>query len=88
MKTGTAGDFQFFKPDGEPLPAAGTFPRERLNGCAQLIAENRNQKLDIDADTCIPQWEGETMDYGMALDGLLAADEVLVKDYGVWKPEV
>jgi len=75
-------------PNGEPLPAAGTFPRERLNGCAQLVAENRNQKLDIDAATCIPHWEGETMDYGMALDGLLAADGVLVKEYGVWKAEV
>ena len=88
MKTHAAGDFHFYRPDGEPIPAAGTFPRERLNGCAQLVAENRNQKLDIDAATCIPHWEGETMDYGMALDGLLAADGVLVKEYGVWKAEV
>ena len=72
----------------QAIPAAGTFPRERLNGCTQLIAENQNQKLDIDADTCIPHWEGETMDYGMALDGLLAADGVLVKNYAAWEAEV
>jgi len=62
-------------PNGEPLPAAGTFPRERLNGCAQLVAENQAHELDIDAATCIPHWEGETIHYGMAIDGLLAADE-------------
>ena len=88
MKTGTAGDFQFFKPDGEPLPAAGTFPRKRLNGYAQLVAENQRQKLQIDAATCIPHWEGEDMDYAMALDGLLAADGVLVKDYGGRKADL
>jgi hypothetical protein len=88
VKADGAGDFRFFRPDDEPLPAAGTFPRRRPIGCAQLIAENRNQNLDIDADTCIPHWEGETMDYAMALDGLLAADGVLVKDYAAWEAEV
>ncbi len=83
-----AGDFRFFRPDGEPLPAAGTFPRRCPIGCAQLVAENRKHELDIDADTCIPHWEGETMDYGMALDGLLAADGVLVKNYAAWEAEV
>jgi len=33
-------------------------------------------------------WQGETMDYGMAIDGLLAADGVLAKNYGVWEAEV
>ena len=35
-----------------------------------------------------PHWEGETMDYGMALDGLLAADGVLVKNYAAWEAEI
>jgi hypothetical protein len=83
-----AGDFRFFRPDGEALPAAGTFPRRRPIGCAQLVAENQRRNLNIDAATCVPHWEGETMDYGMALDGLLAADGTLVQDYGVWEAEV
>ncbi len=69
-------------------PRPEHFPRRRPIGCAHLVAENRNQNLDIDAGTCIPHWEGETMDYGMALDGLLAANKVLAKDYGAWKAEV
>ena len=83
-----AGDFRFYRPDGEPIPAVGTFPRKRLNGCVQLIAENRKQELQIDAATCLPHWEGETLDYNMALDGLLAADGALVRDYGVWGPDL
>jgi hypothetical protein len=35
-----------------------------------------------------PHWEGEIMDYGMALDGLLAADGVLVKNYAAWEAEI
>ena len=88
VKADGAGDFRFLRPNGEPLPAAGTFPRKRLNGYAQLVAENQRQKLQIDAVTCIPHWEGEDMDYAMALDGLLAADGVLVKDYGGRKADL
>jgi hypothetical protein len=88
VTTDGAGDFRFYRPDGEPIPAAATFPRKRLNGCAPLVAENRKQQLDIDAATCIPHWEGETLDYAMALDGLLAADGALVKDYAVREAEL
>jgi hypothetical protein len=88
VKTDGAGDFRFYRPDGEPLPAAGTFPLKRVNGCAQLIAENQRQMLDIDAATCVPHWEGETMDYAMALDALLATDGALVKSYAPWEAEV
>ena len=52
-------------------------PRKRLDGDTELIRAHRELKLDIDAETCVPEWEGEAMDIDMALDGLLAADGVL-----------
>jgi hypothetical protein len=71
------GTFHFFTPEGAPIPAAGTFPRKRLDGDTELIRAHRELKLDIDAETCVPEWEGEAMDLNMAIDGLLAADGVL-----------
>jgi len=36
-----------------------------------LKLQNRRSGLEIDAETTIPLWEGERMDEGMAVEGLL-----------------
>jgi len=33
-------------------------------------AINRAAGLDVTAVTCVPRWDGESMDLGMAVDGL------------------
>jgi hypothetical protein len=72
-----AGEFCFFTPAGTPIPAAPTFPRKRQDCDAGVIRQNLELKLEIDAETCVPLWQGENMDCNMALDGLLAADGAL-----------
>jgi len=37
-----------------------------------LAARNRELGLSIDGDASIPLWDGEPMDYHMAVDALLA----------------
>jgi len=40
-----------------------------------LKLQSRRSGLDIDAETTIPLWEGERMDEGMAMEGLLQAEQ-------------
>jgi len=68
------GGFRFRDPRGEILPDAGTLPRKRNDRVAALMEENRRCGLNIDAETGASNWQGEGMDYDIALDGLFAAD--------------
>jgi len=61
------GKLLFFRPDGrliEPVPAPP------VPG-SSVEAINRAAGLDVTAVTCVPRWDGEDMDLGMAVDGLL-----------------
>jgi hypothetical protein len=40
-----------------------------------LKRENRRNGLEIGPDTAIPLWSGESMDYGMAVEGLLVREQ-------------
>ncbi|MGK7295523.1 MAG: hypothetical protein ACNS61_06785 [Candidatus Wenzhouxiangella sp. M2_3B_020] len=40
-----------------------------------LKLENRRNGLEIGPDTPIPLWNGESMDYGMAVEGLLVLEQ-------------
>jgi hypothetical protein len=65
------GVFVFTQPQGERLPeyvaVAGCFRGNRL---ADL---NRGRDIEIRPNTVVTRWLGETLDYSMAIDGLLAA---------------
>ena len=60
---------EFTDPAGDPIPTIGA---KNLRGNVfTLRHENSKAGLDITPDTTIPLWEGEKMDMGMAIEGLL-----------------
>ena len=48
-----------------------------LSGSGGGKPEVTQTEARIDAETCVPEREGEAMNLNMAIDGLLAADGVL-----------
>ncbi len=70
-------EIQFTRPDGRPIPPAGETHEGcfRGNTCAasgarQLAALNTARGLNIDARTARCGWDGERMDYNIAIDAL------------------
>jgi len=65
----------FRRPDGSVLPACPV--RLPIDGRAgeALKEENRRHGLEITADTVDSFWDGEAVDYHMAVDGLLEFDD-------------
>jgi hypothetical protein len=67
------GGVRFRRPDGRLIPAV--MPTHR-NGDgrpgARLDCPHREQGLAIDANTCRPLSAGDRLDYGIAVEGLLA----------------
>ena len=60
---------KFTDPTGRRLP---TSAETRFRGNVfELISRNRKSGLEIRPETAIPLWEGERMDDGMAVEGLL-----------------
>ena len=61
-----------YAPDGAIIPPCG--PREPGDGSGIEVLERRAraQDLHIDAMTAYPDWDGEPMDYELAIDGLVA----------------
>ena len=53
------------RPDGQPVPDAVTPPRAQP--IEQLVAESG---VDVSAETCVPLWDGQSMDLAMAVAGL------------------
>jgi len=65
----------FRRPDGRILPmcpAAASLPEDSL---VALNACHRAMGIEIDAESGASGWCGETMDYELAVSGLLDADE-------------
>ncbi len=64
----------FRRPDGSILPLSPA--RLPINGAAgvTLKAANRRNGLEITSNTVDSFWDGEAMDYHMAVDGLLACE--------------
>jgi hypothetical protein len=65
----------FRRPDGSVLPACPM--RLPINGKAgeTLKEANRRNGLEITSKTLTSFWDGEAMDYHMAVDGLLSCDD-------------
>ena len=60
---------EFTDPAGCKIPAVGE--KSFRGNVFTLRRQNRNAGLDITPETTIPLWEGEKMDMGMAIEGLL-----------------
>ncbi len=69
-----ARGFEFYRPNGERIPPAGTFPRKLVRGASALKRENRNLGLEIDDQTGAGRWDGGGMDWDVAIHALFEAD--------------
>lgn len=66
------GEARFRRPDSSPIPPD---PDARFRGNAlSLWARHKLARLSIGPKTLPPNWRGESMDYGMAVDSLLARE--------------
>ena len=64
---------EFTDPTGRAVDPA---PETRFRGNVfALKLENRRNGLEIGPETPIPLWNGESMDYGMAVEGLLVLEQ-------------
>ncbi len=65
------GEFLFTRPDGRHIPDAGA---HHLSDREDLVGGMRRDQdhLDIHAMTCVPHMTDTHMDYGMAVDSMLA----------------
>jgi hypothetical protein len=68
------GAWRFCKPNGESLVAAAPGHTRPLGDWVRLVAVHEEQVLHIDAHTARTRWRGEPMDYGLAIDALLAKE--------------
>jgi hypothetical protein len=64
------GTLRFYRPDGRPIPAVPPPAAVPADPVAALRAHHRAQGLDIHARTALPDWAGERLDLGWALDVL------------------
>jgi hypothetical protein len=67
---GPDGAFQFRRPDGRPLPDVPPPVPVPAQPVESLQAEHAAHGLAINARTSCPQWLGERLDLGWALDVL------------------
>jgi hypothetical protein len=67
------GAFRFVRPDGRAFdsPAPGA---TQPSNWTQLPLQHRNSDICISPTAASTRWRGERMDYGLALDVLLAKD--------------
>ena len=65
------GTLRFLRPDGSLLPKS--YPPALSD--TPIEALNQKLGLEIDEDTCMTRWLGETMDYSTAVAELIEAAE-------------
>lgn len=74
------GDVIFRRPDGRAIPA---IPRAHPADAGAPVRANAQAGLVIDHETCSPLSAGDRLDYGMAIEGLLARDGLLDAPVGL-----
>ena len=64
------GAFRFVRPDGQSFdsPAPGG-PRQL--DWMQLVVAHQARHIDVSPRTAVSRWQGESLDYGLAVEGLL-----------------
>jgi Domain of unknown function (DUF222)/HNH endonuclease len=67
-----AGGVTFLRPDGRLLPVVPPSPEVPLHPTAALARAHRRQGIQPDSWTATPDWGGERLDLGLAIDGLRA----------------
>jgi len=70
-----SGEIVFKDARDRPLPHWSALPRRNAANEAINYLHERFDRLEIDADTCVPHWyAGDTIDWAMAVEGLLACE--------------
>jgi hypothetical protein len=65
------GAFRFVRPDGRAFDSPAP-ERGESSDWTQLPLQHRDGDIRIDRNTAVTRWRGERMDYGLAIDVLLA----------------
>jgi 5-methylcytosine-specific restriction endonuclease McrA len=64
------GPVRFFRPDGREIPQAPLPPPLPAEPAAELVRAHSDRGITPDAWTPTPLWNGEALDYGLAIDML------------------
>ncbi|HEV8586346.1 MAG TPA: HNH endonuclease signature motif containing protein [Methylomirabilota bacterium] len=64
------GDLQFRRPDGQPFPDVPPPPPVPAEPVERLREQNEARGLQLHARTATPNWQGERLDVGHAIDVL------------------
>jgi hypothetical protein len=64
------GEFEFRRPDGQPLPQVPPAPPLPTDPVLALKMRHEEQGLRLHARTTLPGWLGERLDVGWAIDVL------------------
>ena len=64
------GLFRFLSPGGAEVPAVPDPPRVPECAVFDLVTQNEDRGVTPDSWTATPLWNGETLDYGLAIDML------------------
>ena len=65
------GALRFVRPDGRSFDSLAPGFAPAQGDWTRLVATHREQAIVIDKNTATSRWRGESIDYGMAVDGLL-----------------
>ncbi|HEY4365699.1 MAG TPA: DUF222 domain-containing protein [Steroidobacteraceae bacterium] len=64
------GALRFLQPDGQSFDSVAPGHTQPMGDWQQLPAAHRERAIHIDKETAVTRWGGESMDYGMAIQGL------------------
>jgi len=69
------GAWRFIRPDGEALVSTSPGHTKPMQGDWETVARQHTERdIHIDPHTARTRWRGESMDYGLAIDVLLAKE--------------
>jgi len=74
VRTQSNGDFSFLRPDGREYDSPDTEPT-RFYHWNYLSTMHADEGLDVDSTTAVTRWQGERMDYDLAIFGLVQSAE-------------
>ncbi len=77
--------FNFTTPDGKTIEPS-VYPQFKNTSAETACIELARAAPDVTPRTCIPHWEGENCDYGMAMDALLRRDYADTRWAGANRP--